>query len=824
MLRLRLLGAPAIRHGERPVALPSQKAQALLFMLAAEAGRSFARGQLIALLWEESAEKEGRNSLSTILSRLRQALPLFPIRAEGDTLAWDPAAEAEVDVQVFQRLARPERGEHPGDYAARLEQAAALYQGPFLDGFAVRDSASYDEWLQLERERWQQRVLNLLDQLAAHEEAAGAWDAALGHARRAVALDPLQERFHRALMRVYARAGDRAAALAQFRVCAEVLERELGVEPDPETVALDRQIRAGRLPELAIRQAAPAAPRPAAAEGSQARPASQAGGRGRLGARLESARQRAFVGRQAELELFRGALAQDEPPFTLLHLSGPGGVGKSTLLAAFARAAAAAGAPVLALDGRNIQPTPEGFLAALREQAGGAEALDGLPERAVLLVDTYELLTPIESWLRDVLLPQLPERALVVLAGRNPPSPAWRADPGWQAVSRAVRLDNLSTDEAGDYLRRLAIPAAQHAAVLRFTRGFPLGLSLAAEVILQRPGQPFEGSESPDVVQALLARFVDSAPSVAHRAALEAASQVRAMSEPLLAAMLARDEARELFEWLRGLSFVSAGRRGVYPHDLAREALAADLRWRNPPWYRELHQRAREYYMERFARAGHAEQQQVLLDLIFLHDNPLMRSLFSWSDIGGLVEDTPRARDWPALAEMVRRHEGDESAALAAAWFARQPGGATVFRDARGDVAGLSMLVTLRPGGGDEGDPCVASVLRQLARQPLGEGEHAVIDRFWMDRDAYQGVSPVQGLVIVSVTRYLLTAPGLASSFHVFADPAFWAQAMEGARFERLAAADFSVGGRRYGVFVHDWRAEPPALWLAALAEHEVRA
>src|SRR6266511_2820599 len=81
MLRLQLLGAPSVFDDLREIYLPSQKAQALLFYLAAEYGRSFSRSQIIALLWEESSEREGRNSLSTVLTRLRQSLPIFVVRA-----------------------------------------------------------------------------------------------------------------------------------------------------------------------------------------------------------------------------------------------------------------------------------------------------------------------------------------------------------------------------------------------------------------------------------------------------------------------------------------------------------------------------------------------------------------------------------------------------------------------------------------------------------------------------------------------------------------------------------------------------------------------
>ena len=87
-----------------------------------------------------------------------------------------------------------------------------------------------------------------------------------------------------------------------------------------------------------------------------AAPTSPTGHRSRLGDRLAAARRRRFVGRAAELALFGSALAEAEPPFALLHVHGPGGVGKTVLLGEFARLAADAGVPVVWLDGRDLGP------------------------------------------------------------------------------------------------------------------------------------------------------------------------------------------------------------------------------------------------------------------------------------------------------------------------------------------------------------------------------------------------------------------------------------------------------------------------------------
>ncbi|MDZ4717795.1 MAG: hypothetical protein SH847_04945 [Roseiflexaceae bacterium] len=81
--------------------------------------------------------------------------------------------------------------------------------------------------------------------------------------------------------------------------------------------------------------------------------------------------------------------------------------------------------------------------------------------------------------------------------------------------------------------------------------------------------------------------FVQKVPGAAHRAALEICALVHFTTESLLAAMLDLPNAHELFDWLRSLSFVASTRQGMFPHDLAREALTADVRWRNPQWYAE---------------------------------------------------------------------------------------------------------------------------------------------------------------------------------------------------------------------------------------------
>ena len=92
---------------------------------------------------------------------------------------------------------------------------------------------------------------------------------------------------------------------------------------------------------------------------------------------------------------------------------------------------------------------------------------------------------------------------------------------------------------------------------------------------------------------------------------------MRYTTESLLCHMVTMPDVHELFGWLRSLAFIDSGPLGLFPHDVAREALVADLRWRNPDWYTELHHRARNYYASRLKQTHGQEQQRVLFDYVF---------------------------------------------------------------------------------------------------------------------------------------------------------------------------------------------------------------
>ncbi|MCA9971740.1 MAG: hypothetical protein KC425_16055, partial [Anaerolineales bacterium] len=233
-LKLHLLGTPRIELDDTAVSTDRRKAVALLAYLAVS-GTPHSREALAALLWPEADESSGLAYLRRTLWELNQMLGEG--RLEADRSQITLAAEADLWLDLRQALAR---FADPADLAA-LADGAALVRGGFMAGFTLRDAPAFDDWQRFQANQVQHALDGALDALAAGHAARGAWETAVDHARRRVALDPLHEPAQRQLMGLYAQMGQKSAALQQFEACAQALQTELGIPPEPETRALYEQ-------------------------------------------------------------------------------------------------------------------------------------------------------------------------------------------------------------------------------------------------------------------------------------------------------------------------------------------------------------------------------------------------------------------------------------------------------------------------------------------------------------------------------------------------------------------------------------------------------
>jgi hypothetical protein len=545
---------------------------------------------------------------------------------------------------------------------------------------------------------------------------------------------------------------------------------------------------------------------------------------------LKTARQQYFTGRDKELQLFRSLVQAPELPAFLLYLHGPGGQGKTTLVKAYMDVCRQEGIPSLYADGRDINASPNHFISALQgllqTEGDVFEALQRTEGKLVLFLDTYEKLTPIDDWLRQEFLPQMPDHVLTVISGRKAPSKNWMLDNGWQQLMRIIQVRNLSPAEGRELLLKRLVPDTEIERILDFTHGHPLALNVVADIYAQYPGRQFNPDESPDTVRTLLESFIQKAPSPAHRIALEICAIVYITTESLLQQVMGVEDAGELFAWLQELSFIESNKRGLYPHDLARDAICADLRWRNPDWNRELYNRIRLYYTGKLDQVSGDEMRLLLFMLNFLHrQHPMVRPYFDWQESGTYWMELAQPDDTPSLQAMVQQHEGAEGLQQFDYCTGLSASETWVFRNFDRKPCGFILRLNLNELEGPDNiaDPVTAAAKRYAAQQlGLRKGEVCTLFRFWMAADTYQAVSNLQSSIFLAIVQYYLATPGLAVTLLNCAKPQFWKMVLTYADLQHITELDFTVNGEPHGWYQHDWRKTPPGAWLNMLGQREL--
>jgi DNA-binding SARP family transcriptional activator len=280
-IKLFALGPPRLERNGQIMHIERHKALALLAYLVVT-GEHHRRDALAALFWPEYDQSRARAALRRTLSALNTALAEDVLDAERERIGLrdDGDATLWVDVAQFRLLLSTcRRHDHAAtgvcaDCLPVLAQAAVLYRGDFLAGFTLRDSADFDDWQIFQAESLRRELAGALEQLVRGHSAHREFETAIGYARRWVALDPLHEPAQRALIALYAWAGQRQTALRQYAECARVLERELGAPPQTATTQLYTTIKENRPPPLP-ETPAPVRPDPEPAASAPALPAPQ---------------------------------------------------------------------------------------------------------------------------------------------------------------------------------------------------------------------------------------------------------------------------------------------------------------------------------------------------------------------------------------------------------------------------------------------------------------------------------------------------------------------------------------------------------------------
>lgn len=460
-LAIRLLGGLEITlAGQVLDTFMSNKAPALLIYLALTP-RSQPRDLLATLLWGEMGDADAKNNLRQVLTNLRKVLDPY-LLVTRESIGFNHTAAYFLDVLAFEQYLHAGRSPAGSpleeEQAEQLQQAVALYQGDFLAGFTVRDAPAFEEWLLAQRARLRELALHALHQLTEWRLARGHYSQVIDSASQSLRIEPWREEAHRHLMIALARSGQRSAALAQYRHCAQLLQHELGVEPAAATRQLYQRIRAAG---EALPHNLP--PQPTS-----------------------------FVGRWVELQRLETKLRQAD--CRLLTLVGVGGTGKTRLALAAADRLLQSGAflngvffvPLVALD------SPELLATAIAEACGLTFAGNKSPQQQVLdflrnqeillLLDNFEQILAAAAWLGE-LLSQAPGVKFLVTSRT-------RLHLRWEQLEPVEGLELLAAVQLFAERARLVEPTfvatgvAAVQQICQLVQGLPLAIELAAASVL----------------------------------------------------------------------------------------------------------------------------------------------------------------------------------------------------------------------------------------------------------------------------------------------------------------------------------------------------
>ncbi|MFI7438837.1 AfsR/SARP family transcriptional regulator [Nonomuraea indica] len=458
--RFGLLGPVLVRLDDGGYARLSGRQRSVLAVLLLHANTPVTRGRLEAAVWDSPPASAVAN-LQTYVAQLRRIEPVagrLVTRGSGYVLE---VAPDEVDLLAFQDEVRQARLEaEPAARADRLRRAIDLWRGHAaedapLSAVASAQLAELEDQLDEARCEWAEAGL-----------AAGRHADVVGELRAMLAEHPIRERGWELLILALSRAGRRAEALAAYRQARAALVSELGIEPGPALRRLQSDVLSGELPP-------------------PSRSICQ------LPADIGD-----FVGREAELARLSALCSPGAPVPPVVVITGPPGVGKSTLALHAAhrfRPAFPDGQLYLRL-GVPTPRTPAALLAELLRALNAHVIPESVEERATLyrsLVADRSMLIVLEDAADEQqvvpLLPGTPRSAVIVTS--RGPLPAL---PGASVVPLAVpspeEARRLLEGIVGEARVRADLDAAT--SILHACGLLPLAIRVAGARLATRPGWP----------------------------------------------------------------------------------------------------------------------------------------------------------------------------------------------------------------------------------------------------------------------------------------------------------------------------------------------
>lgn len=472
----------------------------------------------------------------------------------------------------------------------------------------------------------------------------------------------------------------------------------------------------------------------------------------------------------------------------------------------------------------DLEPTPAALTAALAARLGCDPIVDSVATALAagyrcLVLDDAERLRLLDSWLRSDLLPALPASVTTLLVARVRPGVPWLTAPGWHGLVADMEVPPLSNDDAAAALDALGVDSGRKDAIVRFARGHPLALRLAAAV--PEPVDLTGGEPVSVVVEMLVDRLLDGLPPHAVPI-LQAATQLRRVREDDLAGLLDGDGVpgtpHAWWTLVRDLPFATIGPSGLEIHELVRTTVQQSLAVRDPRRHEELRHRAVRVVRDRVEHDAPAWSNTA--DVLYLIQDPVVREGFFPTDSDPVPVEPAHAGDSEAIAAYLDNVDGPEAVRWVRSWLEAHPRSIRVARDPDGRVAGVSTVVELAEVDpwALRSDPVAAVWAAHLDRHRLRDGERALLVRRTVGERGEQQ-SPSLAALFIDVKRtYLELRPQLRRVYIAVGPGAGHLVMLERLGFVPIGSA-IELGGAGYQALVLDFGPGSVDRWLAGLLD-----
>jgi len=241
-------------------------------------------------------------------------------------------------------------------------------------------------------------------------------------------------------------------------------------------------------------------------------------------------------------------------------------------------------------------------------------------KRMVLLLDTYEQMSALEDWVGEV-AQKIHPNVLMVIAGRKLPD--WnRVWSGWMMNAQVEELKPMTEDIMRQLIHRYYATMrggepdpAQVEAIIKFARGLPMVVTSAVQLWVKYGVEDFQSVKA-EIVANLVDRLMEGVPS-SLIPALEAAAVVRWFDQPILRAVLNKEDMRDVYNELRRFPFVRSRAEGLALHDSVREMMDENLRVQDSERHAELHERVAMYFEKRLEKVTGEEAERLGLERLY---------------------------------------------------------------------------------------------------------------------------------------------------------------------------------------------------------------